>query len=120
MSWVPLEDSPDDEYRQYLRTTDGMEFPRLHHTTSETIVEKKRGSQSLSEVIHRSVYEDPSATAASNRSGLSEADKRFRNFPTNSNPLQPSIVQWIRKNQWRDHYKSIFHALLRPAFKHHS
>ncbi|KAH6698894.1 GANP/Nin1/mts3/eIF-3 p25 family protein [Verticillium dahliae] len=69
MSWVPLEDSPDDEYRQYLRTTDGMEFPRLHHTTSETIVEKKRGSRSLSEVIHRSVYEDPSATAASNRSG---------------------------------------------------
>ncbi|KAG7125996.1 SAC3 family protein 1 like [Verticillium longisporum] len=95
MSWVPLEDSPDDEYRQYLRTTDGMEFPRLHHTTSETIVEKKRGSQSLSEVIHRSVYEDPSATAASNRSG---AEKPFlRSTAKSQSTPNASALQGFQK-----------------------
>ncbi|KAM0273232.1 hypothetical protein ACHAQH_008368 [Verticillium albo-atrum] len=73
MSWVPLEDSPDDEYRQYLRTTDGMEFPRLRHTSSETIVEKKRGSRSLSEVIHRSVFEDPSAAVIPPQPGAEKA-----------------------------------------------
>ncbi|KAM0332955.1 hypothetical protein ACHAQA_001611 [Verticillium albo-atrum] len=91
MSWVPFEDAPDDEYVQYLRTTDSMEFPRLHHTTSESIVEKKRGSRSLPHVIHQSVYEDGSANPIAAQSFGNEGSRSAPFVTQSQNATAPSV-----------------------------
>lgn len=57
------EEDPNDNDRSYLvlDNRSPLPHPRLQHQFSQTLVEKKRGSRSLPDVIHETVYEDPNS-----------------------------------------------------------
>ncbi|SPN97646.1 related to leucine permease transcriptional regulator SAC3 [Cephalotrichum gorgonifer] len=59
LSFTPDDDNPDDIQKSYvvLEYGKGLEYQRLHHTFSAAIVEKKRGSHTLPDVIHQTVFE---------------------------------------------------------------
>ncbi|KAH7152354.1 SAC3/GANP/Nin1/mts3/eIF-3 p25 family-domain-containing protein [Dactylonectria estremocensis] len=57
------EEDPSDLSRQYLILDNRKPLPhhRLQHHFSQKLVEKKRGSRTLPDLIHQSVLEDPNA-----------------------------------------------------------
>ncbi|KAF7542617.1 hypothetical protein G7Z17_g11421 [Cylindrodendrum hubeiense] len=57
------EENPSDLGRQYLILDNRKPLPhhRLQHHFSQNLVEKKRGSRALPDLIHQSVMEDPNA-----------------------------------------------------------
>lgn len=57
------EEDPSDLSRQYLILDNRKSLPhhRLQHHFSQNLVEKKRGSRALPDLIHQSVLEDPNA-----------------------------------------------------------
>jgi nuclear mRNA export protein SAC3 len=59
----------DDLNLYYLNTKNMIAYPRLRHSFSRNIVEKKRGSESLSSVMHRTVYEDASKAVSRGSNG---------------------------------------------------
>ncbi|PKS07987.1 hypothetical protein jhhlp_006599 [Lomentospora prolificans] len=63
------ESDPENLDKSYLILEYGrsLEYPRLHHTYSDSLVEKKRNSHSLPDVIHHTSYEDPSAASKATR-----------------------------------------------------
>ncbi|KAF7561305.1 hypothetical protein G7046_g2837 [Stylonectria norvegica] len=58
------DDDPSDPSRRYLIFNDRKSLPhhRLQHQFSRSLVEKKRGSRPLPDLIHHSVFEDPNAS----------------------------------------------------------
>ncbi|KAM0435237.1 hypothetical protein ACHAPT_003327 [Fusarium lateritium] len=57
------EDDPSDINRQYLKLDNRKRLPhhRYQHQFSQTLVEKKRGSRSLPDLIHQTIHEDINA-----------------------------------------------------------
>ncbi|RMJ15957.1 hypothetical protein CDV36_004371 [Fusarium kuroshium] len=57
------EDDPSDINRQYLKLDNRKRLPhhRYQHQFSQTLVEKKRGSRPLPDLIHQTIHEDPNA-----------------------------------------------------------
>jgi hypothetical protein len=64
LEFVPNEEAPHDQSRRYLDVTQRLTQPRIRHAFSNNLVEKKRGNRSLPTVIHKTVFEDPSAQGA--------------------------------------------------------
>lgn len=63
LNFVTNEDAPNDQSRRYLDVTQPIHLPRIHHTFSSSLVERKRGHRPLPTVIHETVFEDSSAAA---------------------------------------------------------
>ncbi|KEY69748.1 hypothetical protein S7711_03729 [Stachybotrys chartarum IBT 7711] len=65
LQFVPDEEDPSDPSRQYLILNNRQPLPhhRLQHQFSYNLVEKKRGIRSLPDLIHETVFEDPTASA---------------------------------------------------------
>ncbi|KAL2760765.1 hypothetical protein ACRALDRAFT_1053633 [Sodiomyces alcalophilus JCM 7366] len=57
LSFVPNEDAPLDKSREYLKVTGPLSLPRLRHAFSRNIVEKKRGSYTLPDVICNRIHQ---------------------------------------------------------------
>lgn len=57
------EDDPSDINRQYLKLDNRKRLPhhRYQHQFSQTLVEKKRGSRPLPDLIHQTIHEDVNA-----------------------------------------------------------
>ncbi|KAF6836175.1 80 kD MCM3-associated protein (GANP/Nin1/mts3/eIF-3 p25 family protein) [Colletotrichum plurivorum] len=53
-------ESPTGESIQYLDTSGRLSWPRIHHSFSQNLVERKRGSRSLPEVIHSTIPDESS------------------------------------------------------------
>lgn len=66
LEFGPGENNPSDPSQQYLILDNRRPLPhrRLQHQFSRSLVEKKRGSRPLPELIHKSVLEDPNAANA--------------------------------------------------------
>ncbi|KAI5461243.1 SAC3/GANP/Nin1/mts3/eIF-3 p25 family-domain-containing protein [Mariannaea sp. PMI_226] len=71
------EEDPSNISRQYLMLDNRKHLPhlRLQHQFSQSVVEKKRGSRSLPELIHRTVYEDENAPPSEESLFVSDAEK---------------------------------------------
>jgi hypothetical protein len=69
LEWAQDPDHPYDVSRQYLvlNNRQALSHPRLSHQFSQSLVERKRGSRSLPEIIHQSVFEDPHAAQSSTK-----------------------------------------------------
>ncbi|KAI8714379.1 SAC3-GANP domain-containing protein [Fusarium sp. LHS14.1] len=65
------EDDPSDITRKYLKLDNRKRLPflRYHQQFSESLVEKKRGSRSLPDLIHQTIYEDPNAPKPTTNGG---------------------------------------------------
>ncbi|KAM0558577.1 hypothetical protein ACHAPJ_004772 [Fusarium lateritium] len=83
------EEDPSNISRQYAKLDNRIPLPhlRLQHQFSHTLVEKKRGSRSLPDLIHETIHEDAtlpkSTTNGSTEGGLFVSD-------TTSKPLIPT------------------------------
>jgi hypothetical protein len=77
MEFIQDPDSPADVERHILVLDGRRALPhrRLQHHFSQTLVERKRGSISLPEVIHRTVFEDAASAAKTN--GLASEGSLF-------------------------------------------
>ncbi|KAM0346063.1 hypothetical protein ACHAPU_005824 [Fusarium lateritium] len=86
------EESPSDINRQYAKLDSRSSLPhhRLKHQFSHTLVEKKRSSRALPELVHQTVYEDGTLpNPKTNRSG--EGSLFVSDTPTTTNkPLIPT------------------------------
>ncbi|KAF4876234.1 SAC3 family protein 1 [Colletotrichum siamense] len=71
-------ESPSGELVQYLDTSSRLTWPRIQHSFSRNLVERKRGSRSLPEVIHSTIPDESSPAEqspfASNNNGLFVSD----------------------------------------------
>lgn len=78
LGFAPDGDDPDDIEKSYviLEYGTGLEYERLHHKFSATIVESKRSSHTLPEVIQRTVFGDlatkPAAAVAGDSRPMSQ------------------------------------------------
>jgi hypothetical protein len=100
LEWAQDPEYPHDVSRQYLvlNSRHALSHPRLSHQFSQSLVEKKRGSRSLPEIIHESTFEDPRAAQSAvqkpiQEDGLFVEDKppQASPFSTFSKPAAPSI-----------------------------
>ncbi|KAF4998200.1 hypothetical protein FDECE_11841 [Fusarium decemcellulare] len=84
------EDNSGDVNRQYLKLDNRRSLPhhRLQHQFSQTLVEKKRGSRSLPELIHQTIHEDANAPKPTTN-GSTEGSLFVS--PTQSPTTQPTI-----------------------------
>ncbi|KAM0257427.1 hypothetical protein ACHAQJ_004373 [Trichoderma viride] len=83
---VPDEQAPMDAKRQRLvLNKEPLSHPRLSHQFSQTLVEKKRGSRPLPDVIHKTIYED-SATSSQLGSGSFSMQNEGSLFVQDSEP----------------------------------
>ncbi|KAI8241743.1 hypothetical protein K4K55_011836 [Colletotrichum sp. SAR 10_96] len=71
-------ESPSGELVQYLDTSSRLTWPRIQHSFSRNLVERKRGSRSLPGVIHSTIPDESSPAEqspfASNNNGLFVSD----------------------------------------------
>uniref|UniRef100_L2G5V7 Leucine permease transcriptional regulator n=1 Tax=Colletotrichum fructicola (strain Nara gc5) TaxID=1213859 RepID=L2G5V7_COLFN len=71
-------ESPSGELVQYLDTSSRLTWPRIQHSFSRNLVERKRGSRSLPEVIHSTIPDESSPAEqspfASTNNGLFVSD----------------------------------------------
>ncbi|CAI4213953.1 unnamed protein product, partial [Parascedosporium putredinis] len=65
LEFAPDDNDPDDMEKGYLilEYGHGLEYPRLHHSFSENLVESKRSSHTLPDIIHQTVYQDQPAAS---------------------------------------------------------
>jgi hypothetical protein len=84
---VPDEQAPMDARRQrlVLSNKEPLLHPRLSHQFSQTLVEKKRGSRPLPDVIHKTIYED-STTSSQFGSGSFSMQNEGSLFMQDSEP----------------------------------
>lgn len=77
LHFVPDPESPTDQSRQILILDSRGPLPhrRLQHQFSQTLVERKRGSRTLPDIIHHTVFEDPNASSSVN--GLASEGSLF-------------------------------------------
>ncbi|KAI8251225.1 SAC3 family protein 1 [Colletotrichum sp. SAR11_239] len=73
-------ESPSGELVQYLDTSSRLTWPRIQHSFSRNLVERKRGSRSLPEVIHSTIPDESSPAeqtpfASNNGLFVSDASK---------------------------------------------
>ncbi|KAH8173986.1 SAC3/GANP family protein [Sarocladium implicatum] len=100
LEWASDPEQPYDINRKFLvlNSRQALAHPRLSHHFSQTLVEKKRGSSSLPNIIHESIFEDPRAAKASvppattQKPSLSTQDQKPTKSPFQDSPFksQPS------------------------------
>jgi hypothetical protein len=96
LAFTANSEDPSNASAQYLVIEDRAPLPhhRLQHHFSQNLVEKKRGSHSLPDIIHRTIYEDPSSKTPLSNGGepslfvRDNSPKTVQNAPpTTSNTL---------------------------------
>ncbi|KAL7949025.1 SAC3/GANP/Nin1/mts3/eIF-3 p25 family domain-containing protein [Trichoderma barbatum] len=77
IDFVPDKQAPMDADKQclVLNNREPLLHPRLHHQYSQVLVEKKRGSRPLPDVIHRTIYEDSTASPQYGSGSFSTQDE---------------------------------------------
>ncbi len=78
VEFQPSQQNPADRNLScaVLYNSSTLPHPRLQHQFSQTLVEDKRGSRSLPEVVHKTVYAD-AATAAHKEASLAQEGSLF-------------------------------------------
>lgn len=91
IDFVPNREAPMDAGRQFvaLNNKEPLLHPRLHHQFSQTLVEKKRQSRPLPDVIHTTIYKD-SATSPHLGSGSFSMQDEGSLFMPDSEPGTPA------------------------------
>ncbi|KAL0943983.1 80 kD MCM3-associated protein (GANP/Nin1/mts3/eIF-3 p25 family protein) [Colletotrichum truncatum] len=83
-------ESPSGELIKYLDTSNRLTWPRIHHSFSRELVERKRGSRSLSDVIHSTIPDESSkidkTPFASSNNGFTSNTTTFKP-PQNHTPF---------------------------------
>lgn len=92
LEWAQDPEHPYDVSRQYLvlNNRQALSHPRLSHQFSQSLVERKRGSRSLPEIIHQSVFEDPHAAQSSTKR-LSDEGSLFVDDKPAATPASSTI-----------------------------
>ncbi|KAK0392348.1 hypothetical protein NLU13_1843 [Sarocladium strictum] len=89
LEWAPDPEKPYDVSRQYLvlNSRQAMSHPRLSHQFSQSLVEKKRGSRSLPEIIHQSIFEDERASGKVVQKPNQEGSLFVQDKPLSTSPF---------------------------------
>ncbi|KAL0779577.1 hypothetical protein CaCOL14_004061 [Colletotrichum acutatum] len=72
---------PAGEPIRYLDTSQRMTWPRIHHSFSQRLVERKRGSRSLPEIIHRTIADESTGAGQQAPVGFSTGPASFKPPP---------------------------------------
>ncbi|KXH46213.1 GANP/Nin1/mts3/eIF-3 p25 family protein [Colletotrichum nymphaeae SA-01] len=72
---------PAGEPIRYLDTSQRMTWPRIHHSFSQRLVERKRGSRSLPEIIHRTIPDESTGAGQQAPTGFSTGPASFKPPP---------------------------------------
>ncbi|KAK1539605.1 GANP/Nin1/mts3/eIF-3 p25 family protein [Colletotrichum costaricense] len=72
---------PAGEPVRYLDTSKRMTWPRIHHSFSQRLVERKRGSRSLPEIIHRTIADESTGASQQAPTGFSTGPASFKPPP---------------------------------------
>lgn len=72
---------PAGEPVRYLDTSQRMTWPRIHHSFSQRLVERKRGSRSLPEIIHRTIADESTGAGQMAPTGFSTGTASFKAPP---------------------------------------
>ncbi|KAF4780410.1 GANP/Nin1/mts3/eIF-3 p25 family protein [Colletotrichum scovillei] len=72
---------PAGEPIRYLDTSQRMTWPRIHHSFSQRLVERKRGSRSLPEIIHRTIADESTGAGQQAPTGFSTGPASFKPPP---------------------------------------
>lgn len=93
LEFVPDPESPADSERRLLVLDPRRDLPhrRLQHQFSQRLVERKRSSRPLPEVIHQTVFESPDSTQAAGRVG-SEDSLFVQDHGSEPTPRGPTAI----------------------------
>ncbi|OHE97772.1 GANP/Nin1/mts3/eIF-3 p25 family protein [Colletotrichum orchidophilum] len=71
-------EGPAGEPVRYLDTSQRLTWPRIHHSFSQRLVERKRGSRSLPEIIHRTIADESTGTIPQASRGFTTGAASFK------------------------------------------